>query len=303
MLSRRYTIVVADRSSGVIRRFTLSLRPTLAIATLAASLPVLIGLGARWSAKAELEQLRASNITLRQENISFRAATGELTTQIVALQSAIVDLGAQAQIDPATAKAVSNLPALVRGQAMGGARDSQTRALLAAAVRSPEDTFGVLKDLLGNLERRLSVVRVDVTRQTELANATPSIWPALGWLTSGFGRRIDPFNGSPASHLGLDIAADRGHPVYATANGVVQAAEWGGDYGNMVVITHESGLTTRYAHLSRMTVTPGTMVKRGDVIGFVGSTGRSTSPHLHYEVLANGRPLNPLQLLIGKPTQ
>ena len=304
MFSRRYTIVVADRSSGVIRRFTLSLRPTLAIAGLAASLPVLIGLGARWSAQAELEQLRASNVTLRQENISFRAATGELTTQLAALQSAIVDLGAQAQIDPATAKAVANLPALVRGQAMGGARDSQTRAaLLAAAVRSPEDTFGALKDLLGNLERRLSVVRVDVTRQTELANATPSIWPALGWLTSGFGRRIDPFNGSPATHLGLDIAADRGNPVYATANGVVQTAEWSGDYGNLVVIAHESGLTTRYGHLSRMHVTPGTMVRRGDVVGFVGSTGRSTSPHLHYEVLANGRPLNPLQLLIGKPTQ
>ncbi len=175
---------------------------------------------------------------------------------------------------------------------MGGARgaDAQAQALLtAAAIRSPEDTFGVLKDLLGNLERRLSVVRVDVTRHTELANATPSIWPTLGWLTSGFGRRTDPFTGGPDVHAGLDIAADRGHPVYATANGVVQGAGWSGDYGNMVIITHESGLTTRYAHLSRMAVTAGTTVKRGDVVGFVGSTGRSTSPHLHYEVLANGR--------------
>ena len=186
---------------------------------------------------------------------------------------------------------------------MGGARNADAQALLtAAAIRSPEDTFGVLKDLLGNLERRLSVVRVDVTRHTELANATPSIWPTLGWLTSGFGRRTDPFTGGPDVHAGLDIAADRGHPVYATANGVVQGAGWSGDYGNMVIITHESGLTTRYAHLSRMAVTAGTTVKRGDVVGFVGSTGRSTSPHLHYEVLANGRQLNPLQLLIGKPT-
>jgi murein DD-endopeptidase MepM/ murein hydrolase activator NlpD len=303
MLPRRYTIVIADRSSGVIRRITLSLRPTLAALALAASLPVLIGLGARWSAKAEIEHLRASNATLREENVSFRAATGELTTQIVSLQSAIVDLGAQAQLDPATRTAVSKLPALVRGQAMGGARDSQTRALLAAAVRSPDDTFGVLKDLLGNLERRLNIVRVDLTRYSELANATPSIWPAMGWLTSGFGRRIDPFTGSPAQHLGLDIAADRGKPVFATANGVVQHAEWSGDYGRMVVIAHESGLTTRYAHLSRMAVSPGTVVKRGDVVGFIGATGRSTSPHLHYEVWANGRPLNPLHLLVGKPAQ
>jgi murein DD-endopeptidase MepM/ murein hydrolase activator NlpD len=302
MLSRRYTIVIADRSTGVIRRFTLALRPTLGIMLAAFSLPILIGMGARWSAKAEIDHLRASNTTLRQENISFRAATGELTTQISALQTAIVDLGAQAQLDPSTAKAVAKLPALVRGSAMGGAREAQTNALLAAAVRSPEDTFGVLKDLLGNLERRLSVVRIDVVKQTEFANATPSIWPALGWLTSGFGRRSDPFTGQDTPHLGLDISADRGHPVYVTANGVVQSAEWSGDFGNMVVVSHESGLTTRYAHMSRVAVAAGQTVKRGDVVGFVGSTGRSTAPHLHYEVWANGRPLNPLQLLIGKPT-
>ncbi len=129
MFSRRYTVVVADRTSGVIRRFTISLRPTLAAVTIAFSLPVLIGLGARWSVKAELEHLRASNSTLREENISFRAATGELTTQISALQSAIVDLGAQAQLDPAAAKAVAKLPALVRsqGMAVGGARGADAQ--------------------------------------------------------------------------------------------------------------------------------------------------------------------------------
>jgi murein DD-endopeptidase MepM/ murein hydrolase activator NlpD len=302
MLSKRYTIVIADRSTGVIRRFTLSLRPTILGIGLAFSLPVLIGLGARWSAKAEIDHLRSTNNTLREENVSFRAATGQLTSQIAALNSVIIDLSAQAHLDPDTARAFSKLPAVVRGQAMGGARDTQTQAaLLAAASGSPEDTFGVLKDLLGNLQRRLSVVRVDVERQTELANATPSIWPALGWLTSGFGSRIDPFTGQPASHLGLDISADKGQPVYATANGVVRSAEWTGDYGNMVIIAHESGLTTRYAHLSKMAVKAGTTVARGDVVGYVGATGRSTAPHLHYEIWANGHPVNPVQLLVGKP--
>jgi murein DD-endopeptidase MepM/ murein hydrolase activator NlpD len=306
MLSpKRYTIVVADRSTGVIRRFTLSLRPTLLGIGLAFSLPVLIGLGARWSAKAEIDHLRSTNVTLREENVSYRAATGELTSQISALQTVIVDLSAQAHLDPDTARAFSKLPAVVRGHAMGGARDTQTQqtqaALAAAAAGSPEDTFGVLKDLLGNLQRRLSVVRVDVERQTELANATPSIWPALGWLTSGFGTRIDPFTGQPASHLGLDISTDKGNPVYATANGVIRSAEWSGDYGNMVVIAHESGLTTRYAHLSKMAVKAGANVSRGDIVGYVGQTGRSTAPHLHYEIWANGHPLNPVQLLVGKP--
>lgn len=301
MLSKRYTIVIANQSTGVIRRFTLSLRPTLAVTGLVFALPVLIGLGARWSAIAELDHLRASNASLRQDNISYRAATGELTTQISALQAALTDLSAQAHLDPATAKAFSKLPALVRGQAMGGTSEVQTRTLLAAAVRSPEDTFGVLKDLLGNLERRLSLVRTDVTRQTELANATPSIWPALGWLTSAYGARTDPFSGLSAHHLGLDIAADKGQPVFATANGTIKSAEWSGDYGNMVVVAHESGLTTRYAHMSRMAVVQGVKVSRGDVLGYVGATGRASGPHLHYEIWANGRPLNPLQLLVGKP--
>jgi murein DD-endopeptidase MepM/ murein hydrolase activator NlpD len=300
MLSKRYTIVIANQSSGVIRRLTLSLRPTLAVTGLVFALPVLIGLGARWSGVAELDHLRVSNAALREENISYRAATGELTGQISALQAALTDLSAQAHLDPTTAKAFSKLPAVVRGQAMGGASEAQTQALLAA-MRSPEDTFGVLKDLLGNLERRLSLVRTDVTRQTQLANATPSIWPALGWLTSAYGARTDPFSGLSAHHLGLDIAADKGQPVFVTANGTVKSAEWSGDYGNMVVVEHESGLTTRYAHMSKIAVVPGTQVTRGDVLGYVGATGRASGPHLHYEIWANGRPLNPLQLLVGKP--
>jgi murein DD-endopeptidase MepM/ murein hydrolase activator NlpD len=159
----------------------------------------------------------------------------------------------------------------------------------------------VLKDMLGTLERSLSVVRVDVERRAEVANATPSIWPALGWLTSNFGQRPDPFTGDAHSHLGLDIAADRGDPVHATAAGKVESAGWSGDYGNLVVVSHAFGLTTRYAHLSKVSVSAGSSVKRGDVIGYVGATGRATASHLHYEVWANGRPVNPLRLLVGKP--
>lgn len=301
MPSTRYTIVIANRTTGVVRRVTLGLRPTLMAVAGLFSLPVLIGLGARWSASAELEQLRASNTALRQENASFRGATGELTGQITELQTAITQLTAEGSLDPATRTAMSKLPALVRGQARGGARDDQTGALLAAAMRSPEDTFGVLKQMLGTLERSLSVVRVDVERRAEVASATPSIWPALGWLTSGFGARSDPFTGKADSHPGLDISADRGDPVRVTADGKVERAGWSGDYGNLVVVGHNFGLSTRYAHLSKVSVKAGSDVKRGDIIGYVGSTGRSTSSHLHYEVWANGKPVNPLRLLVGKP--
>ena len=177
---------------------------------------------------------------------------------------------------------------------------AQTRALLDAAMRSPDDTFGVLKGVLGSLERHLDIVRVDVARRAEVASATPSIWPSLGWLTSGFGIRPDPFNGRPSSHLGLDISGNRGDPVRVTANGTVDSAEWAGEYGNLVVVSHTFGLETRYAHLSRISVRKGATVQRGDILGYVGATGRATSPHLHYEVWANGRPVNPIRLLVGK---
>jgi murein DD-endopeptidase MepM/ murein hydrolase activator NlpD len=301
LLSRRYSIVVADRTTGVVRRFNLSLRPAVAVVLGAFSLPVLIGLGARWSASAELDHLRAATGVLRQENASFRTATGELTGQISSLQDAIGALSAAGQLDPATRTALTTLPALVRNQAKGGAVSEDTRAILAAAANSPEDAFGLLRSALGSLERHLSVTRADVLQRNEVAQATPSIWPAMGWLTSGYGSRSDPFTGRPASHPGLDISGNTGDPVYATADGRVASAGRTGDYGNLVVLEHAFGLTTRYGHLSRIGVAPGAQVKRGDVIGYVGSTGRSTSSHLHYEVWANGRAVNPLKLLVGRP--
>ena len=302
LLSSRYSILVADRTTGVVRRFNLSLRPALATVIGLFTLPVLVGLGARWSASAELDHLRTATGVLRQENASFRTATGELTGQIAQLQDAIGALSEVGQLDPATRTALSTLPALVRNQAKGGAAASaDTKAIVAAATRSPEDAFGLLRSALGSLERHLSVTRADVIQRNEVAQATPSIWPAMGWLTSGFGSRRDPFTGRPDSHPGLDISGNSGDSVFATADGRVAIAGRTGDYGNLVVIEHAFGLTTRYGHLSRIAVAAGAEVKRGAVIGYVGSTGRSTSSHLHYEVWANGRPVNPLKLLVGRP--
>ncbi|HEV8347991.1 MAG TPA: M23 family metallopeptidase [Vicinamibacterales bacterium] len=262
-------------------------------------LPILIGLGAKWSARVELDQIRSANSALEVENGSYRAATGELTSQIQSLETVINDLGARAELDPAQARAMQKLPAVVKTRASGGV--SQPNAAIAeiaqAALSSPEDTFGVLRDLLQGLENRLRYVRRDVERREALAGATPSIWPAHGWLTGTFGGRSDPFTGEPGFHQGLDISTEKGHPVFATADGVVDAASYTGDYGNLIVIQHAFGLTTRYGHLSSFAVKPGQRVTRGDVIGRVGSTGRSTGAHLHYEILANGKLINPLALL------
>src|SRR4029079_9020746 len=139
--------------------------------------------------------------------------------------------------------------------------------VISTSFVSPEDTFGVLRTLLQGLESRLRNVRKDVDARDALAAATPSIWPAQGWLTGTFGGRSDPFTGEPGFHQGLDISTEKGNPVYATADGTVESAGYSGDYGNLVVLQHEFGLSTRYGHMSRFNVRAGDTVKRGDVIG------------------------------------
>jgi murein DD-endopeptidase MepM/ murein hydrolase activator NlpD len=302
MFARRYTIVIADRSTGVVRRLTISLRTALTSVTTVLAMPVLIGLGARWSAVAEIDQLRATNATLEVENGNFRANTGELTAQIQSLENVIDDLGPRSALDPEQAKALQRLPAVVKARATGGTAqpNAPISGVLSGSLTTPEDTFGVLRTLLQALEGRLSYVRRDVERQEALVGAHPSIWPTYGWLTGTFGGRPDPFTGERAFHQGLDISTSKGQPVYATANGTVESAAYTGEYGNLIVLRHDFGLSTRYGHLSKFSVTPGQPVRRGDVIGLVGSTGRSTGAHLHYEVLANGKLINPLPLLTEK---
>ena len=299
MRSPRYTILVANRSTGAVRRLTVARRTVLLVGTSLAVLPLLIGLGMSNADPVELQTLQLTNESLRLENESYRAATGELADQISSLQSAITQLSHQDDLDPAAKDALARLPAVIRSRAAGGASVSEARAV-APASTSPETTYGALKSLLGALERRLASVQSRVSSQQALARATPSIWPVLGWFSSTFGTRKDPFTGGDDFHSGLDIAADRGTRVWATGDGTVESAGFNGNYGNSVLVNHGYGITTRFGHLSRLSVQAGQQVKRGDVIGYVGSTGRATSPHLHYEILLNGSPINPLRLL-AKP--
>jgi murein DD-endopeptidase MepM/ murein hydrolase activator NlpD len=121
--------------------------------------------------------------------------------------------------------------------------------------------------------------------------------PAEGDAVSGFGIRVDPFVHTPAMHTGLDLAAQTGDPVRATADGTITIAGWQGGYGKMIEIDHGNGLATRYGHLSSIEVVVGQSVKLGQVIGRVGTTGRSTGPHLHYETRIDGEPVDPQKFL------
>ncbi len=296
MRSPRYTILIANRNTGVVRRFTFVRRALIVGVLAVVAVPALVGIGARISAQTELEALRTANGNLRVENESYRAATGELADQISSLQSALTELTDQADIDPATRRAIERLPQVIRSRAMGGGTTDLTTTQVAEAA-SPDGTFSILRDLLGVLDERLKSVRSGVEARQALASATPSIWPIAGWLSSGFGNRTDPFTGGPDFHPGIDISADKGTPIHATADGVVEMASYNGNYGNCVMVSHGFGISTRFGHLSRFAVHVGQHVKRGDILGYVGATGRATSSHLHYEILLNGQPINPLRLL------
>lgn len=139
-----------------------------------------------------------------------------------------------------------------------------------------------------------------LSERQSLLNATPNIKPAKGWLTSRFGYRLNPFTGKSAMHAGLDVAAAPGSPVYAPADGVVSFASYDESYGKLVSIDHGYGVTTRFGHNSQVYVHVGQRVSKWDVIAAVGNTGRSTGPHLHYEVRINGTPVDPANFILDE---
>lgn len=162
-----------------------------------------------------------------------------------------------------------------------------------------------MQDFLGRLSE---ATQLEEVRQQDLLRALrdnrgilaamPSIWPVTGFVSSSFGGRTSPFSRGGQFHKGLDISNRMGTPIVAPAEGTVTMAGRDGAYGNSVEINHGGGIVTKYAHLQRATVKPGQWVRRGEVIGHIGMTGRTTGPHLHYEVRLNGVPVNPMRYIL-----
>jgi murein DD-endopeptidase MepM/ murein hydrolase activator NlpD len=146
-------------------------------------------------------------------------------------------------------------------------------------------------------EASFKEISVFLDKQHSILSATPSIWPVKGWITSGFGRRASPLTGEPGRHMGVDIANEVNTPIRVTADGIVTYAGWETGYGRMVAVEHGYGYSTRYGHCSRVDVKVGDEVKRGQIIAYIGSTGRSTGSHVHYEVRIHGMPVDPEKYL------
>jgi murein DD-endopeptidase MepM/ murein hydrolase activator NlpD len=297
-MGRRHVVVVVDRETGLARSASVHLPSLVGIAIATLCLPLLIGLGAELSAHAELAHLRFMRAALEEENANYRSVTDTFTEQIRALAGVVGDLQPNGDASRASVIHQAGNDRATRAATRPGPTPP---ALVAAAVLPSFATPGEIYDVLGGVLRVLTnglpSIERSIRSREELAAAAPAIWPAEGWLTAPFGERSNPLTGEPAFHEGIDISASEGEPVHATADGIVEAASYAGDFGNLVVVGHAFGISTRYAHLSRFAVRPGVMVTRGDVVGYVGATGRATGAHVHYEVLIDDKPINPLQVL------
>lgn len=192
---------------------------------------------------------------------------------------------------------------LIPGDALH--RSNQSLSLLGDVTA--EMLIGNVNSKINNITNALSFsesyvngVFDDILSLKLLVSSTPTLWPARGWLTSQFGYRITSFSTRRTFHEGIDIGSPYGSGVYSTADGIIIYAGYRVGYGNLVVVDHGYGYTTRYGHNSILTVEEGDFVKKGDVIAKIGSSGRSTGPHTHYEVLINGMPVDPTPFLIAK---
>lgn len=194
--------------------------------------------------------------------------------------------------------------------AIGGKEVDLLRDFSAVAERKEKQFFDELNSTLVSLgteiqQREMSLTElVDFLEEQRLqALSTPSVWPVKGWLSSKFGYRISPFTGRRVFHEGIDLAARYGAPVVASGKGIVIYAGYKLGYGKLVTIDHGFGYVTRYGHNSRVIAKVGDRVEKGQKIAKVGSTGKSTGPHVHYEVLVNGIPVNPLKFIASAEEQ
>jgi murein DD-endopeptidase MepM/ murein hydrolase activator NlpD len=240
-----------------------------------------------------------------------RQETQNQRSQIQFFSARIEDLEKQLSKLKDFDKKIRIIANLERGQdvapsmGMGGPSPSDIRDKLT----KEKDADGLVQQMKSDIERlqseamsreeSLSELEKLLQVKKEMLTHTPSIWPVMGWVTSGFGFRTNPFTGLTQMHEGLDISNRVGTLVVAPANGIVSDVGSDNAVGRVVVIFHGFGMTTRYGHLNKVFVKIGQRVKRGDKIAEVGMTGKTTGPHLHYEVRLNGVPVNPMRYILN----
>jgi murein DD-endopeptidase MepM/ murein hydrolase activator NlpD len=291
-----YTFIVVPNASSRLHKVRVPANVVYLLAAVALfSFLVAVGLGFNYAKMAfkvaDYNELQAENTDLKVEKKNLEVTTLKLGTKLSALETLSEKLTNLIENDSWN----NRIPTL-NVAAVGGSRvDYPTADLINP--NNLKEGVELLKDRTSELESQMKLLEQIAEKRAAIIRATPTIWPLRGRITSHYGSRMDPFNGDPEMHLGVDIAGLYGSTVHAPADGIVIYSQRKSAYGNLVILDHGSGLTTRHGHLSLFAVRPGQSVHKGDVIGYVGATGRTTAPHLHYEVRKNDRPVNPRNYL------
>ncbi len=299
MWKEKLTVMIVPRSNGEIHQYSVPVRLlwTLGIFGIFFVLMNIFLLADYFDERvdrARLSRLIQENEVLAEQFAGMKESIDLLQNDyglLVAKEEALREVFDLPEIDPES-----------RMLGVGGPEDpiieSGTEATVAAMTVTT-DVDALLR--LSKFERdRYQEVYELLKDKRDLLDHTPSIMPTIGYYSSGFGYRNDPFTGQRHFHPGLDIAGKRGSPVYAAADGRVASVRINGGLGKMITVDHGFGFKTRYGHLDKYRVIVGQRINRGDIIGEMGNTGYSTGPHLHYEVLKNGKHTNPYKYIINK---
>jgi murein DD-endopeptidase MepM/ murein hydrolase activator NlpD len=304
MRRESYTLMIVGDAHREVRRHRLEYRH-IRLAFLVAVLVFVSGAAITSHGLSLLGQpfdsasLRAENQTLEERLLRLRAHAAAVEDGLRQIDDADRTLRRMADL-PAPSPNLALGPVSLTPSATGGATPDidpfavPLDAERLASVRDiDESRLSTLGSSVARARSSLEELVGYFTERNQLLSSTPSVWPTRGWITSEFGWREDPFTSGRVMHAGIDLAAPEGTQVVAPASGTVVYAGEDGGYGRMITIDHGRGITTNYGHLSRVLVKVGDTVSRGQHIGAVGNTGRSTGPHLHYEVRQNGIPISP----------
>ncbi|KAA0258554.1 M23 family peptidase [Deferribacter autotrophicus] len=298
--NKKLTILVFDESqlreikSLSIKKKTIKIAIISLISIFFITIVSLFLLSKLYSERKQMLSYKSENELLKIRLTEYAKKVNEIESKLVYLENLEKQVRELAQFNDEKNKKL----------AIGGKEIDILREYSAVAERKETEFFNDLNNILLSLsseiekkQNSLSELINFLEEQRLMMLSTPSVWPVRGWISSKFGYRLSPFTGKRVFHEGIDIAARYGAPVRATAKGIVIYAGYKPGYGKLVTIDHGFGYVTRYAHNSKILVKVGQRVEKGDIIAKVGSSGHSTGPHVHYEVLVNGIPVNPIEFI------
>ncbi len=306
MANKTFTLIVVPDHNSQVKRYRI--QKGLIVQALV-GLFVLLGVaGGATIHYFQVAKDAAENRILREENLTMKVQLKSIRERIDHIGSTLDRVERFDQ----KLRAITLLSDPQRNLAMGptepgaaaqGGPSAESPFTRLASSENPKALNSRLDKLSAEATRQeqsLQELTAYFQEQKSLLASTPSTWPTRGWVTSDFGQRIDPYTADRVMHAGLDIASEHGRPVLAPSDGVIVFAGLEGGYGNVLVIDHGYGIKTRYGHLAQISVKAGDRIKRGQQVASVGNTGRSTGPHLHYEVRVNGIPQNPRKFILDE---